>query len=187
MVSCWRIRNRGNHDQLAHFAAVFGLFFFTHAVPVQPVVKARLLGFLGQTGFTVSYSILSLVMLSALIWAAQNTPYGQLWRPAAWHRYAVFFGMFLVCVILALAIGRPNPFSFGGAQTHAFDPPRPGVVRLSHHPLLAAIALWAGLHLLPNGDLAHVILFGVFLGFALLRRWIIDRRNKRQMGVQRSR
>lgn len=166
------------------FAAVFGAFFVTHSIPVRPAIKAHLQRVLGQTGFTMCYSALSLVMLAALIWAAQNAPYIQLWPQMAWHLYVVFFGMFLVCVILALAVGRPNPFSFGGARNHAFDPAQPGIVRLSRHPLLAGITLWAGLHLLPNGDLAHVILFGVFVGFALLGRWIIDRRNKRQMGPQ---
>lgn len=164
------------------FAAVLGAFFVTHSVPVRPAVKARLQRHLGSTGFTVSYSVLSLLMLAGLIWAAQNAPYVQLWPQAVWHRYVLFLGMFLVCLIAALTIGRPNPFSFGGARNHEFDPARPGIVRLLRHPLLTAIALWAGLHLLPNGDLAHVILFGIFLGFAILGTWIIDRRNKRLMG-----
>lgn len=166
------------------FAIVFALFFVTHSIPVRPAVKARLQRTLGQTGFTIGYSFLSLLMLTALIWAAQNAPYVQLWPQAAWHRYLVFFGMLLVCMVLALAVGRPNPFSFGGARNHEFDAAKPGIVRLSRHPLLAAIALWASLHLLPNGDLAHVILFGVFLGFSLLGRRIVDQRNKRQMGSQ---
>ena len=164
------------------FAVIFGLFFVTHSVPVRPSVKARLQRHIGQTGFTVAYSFLSLIMLTALIWAAQNAPYLQLWPQASWHRYVVFFGMFFVCVIAALAFGRPNPFSFGGARNDDYDPATPGIVRISRHPLLASIALWAGLHLLPNGDLAHAILFGVFLSFAVLGRWIIDQRKRRLMG-----
>jgi uncharacterized membrane protein len=35
------------------------------------------------------------------------------------------------------------------------------------HPMLAAIALWAGAHLLANGDLASLLLFGSFLAFAV--------------------
>ena len=73
----------------------------------------------------------------------------------------VHLGMFAVCLILALSIARPNPFSFGGAQNARFDPARPGIVRWVRHPILLSLALWAGLHLLPNGDLSHVILFGV--------------------------
>lgn len=166
----------------AAFAAVFAAFFVTHTVPVRPRIKARLQRRLGETGFTISYSIISLFMFSALIWATQNAPYVQLWEQVPLLRYVLFCGMACVCLIAGSAIGRPNPFSFGGANNHAFDPTRPGVVRFSRHPLLVAIALWAGLHLLLNGDLAHVILFGVTLVFACFGMLIIDRRTKRLMG-----
>jgi len=89
-----------------------------------------------------------------------------------------------VCLILALSIGRPNPFSFGGARNDLFDPARPGIVRLSRHPLLLALALWAAAHVVPNGDLAHVILFGTFAAFALLGGRLIDRRKRREMGPE---
>jgi uncharacterized membrane protein len=90
--------------------------------------------------------------------------------------------MLPVCVMLALSIARPNPFSFGGARNDRFDPARPGIVRWSRHPLLVALALWAGAHLVPNGDLAHVFLFGTFAVFALLGGHLIDRRKRREMG-----
>jgi uncharacterized membrane protein len=90
--------------------------------------------------------------------------------------------MAIVCVLVALAIARPNPFSFGGARNDEFDPSRPGIVRLSRHPLLLALALWAGAHIVPNGDLAHVILFGTFVAFALLGTRLVDRRRRREMG-----
>jgi uncharacterized membrane protein len=89
-----------------------------------------------------------------------------------------------VCVILALSIGRPNPFSFGGARNDQFDPAQPGIVRLSRHPLLLALALWAAAHVVPNGDLAHVILVGTFAAFALLGGRLIDRRKRREMGPE---
>lgn len=166
------------------FALVFGAFFLTHSIPVRPKVKAYLQGMLGPRGFTASYSVLSLFMLGLLIAAAQNAPVIALWPQAVWQRYVVLAGMLLVCMIAALAIGRPNPFSFGGAHNDRFDPAHSGIVRYTRHPLLLALALWAGLHLLPNGDMAHVIMFGVFLGFALLGRSIIDKRKKRELGPE---
>jgi uncharacterized membrane protein len=164
------------------FALAFMAFFVTHTIPVRPKVKASLQDVLGARGFTTAYSALSLFMLGLLIAAAQNAPFVELWPQTGWQRYVVLVGMFPVCLVAAFAIGRPNPFSFGGANNNGYDPARPGIVRLTRHPLLLALALWAGLHLLPNGDVAHVIMFGVFLGFALLGRWIIDKRKKRQMG-----
>jgi uncharacterized membrane protein len=90
--------------------------------------------------------------------------------------------MLPVCLILALAVGRPNPFSFGGVRNDAFDPARPGIVRLTRHPVLLALAIWAFAHVVPNGDLAHGLLFGTFAVFALVGGRLVDRRKRREMG-----
>ena len=50
------------------------------------------------------------------------------------------------------------------------------------HPLLWVFALWAASHAVPNGDLAHLLLFGTFTAMALLGMVAIDRRKRRQMG-----
>lgn len=165
------------------FATAFALFFATHTLPVRPKNKAALQRYLGARGFTLAYSTLSLAMLAMVITATKLAPYVPLWPQMPWQHYVVAVGMFGVCLLLALAIGQPNPFSFGGSRNDAFVPERPGIVRLTRHPLLAALALWAALHLLPNGDLAHVIMFGVFFVFAVLGRKIIDRRTRRLMGI----
>jgi uncharacterized membrane protein len=53
---------------------------------------------------------------------------------------------------------------------------------VARHPLLWALALWSGAHLVPNGDLAHVVLFGSFAAFSLSGMAAIDRRLKRRLG-----
>jgi uncharacterized membrane protein len=164
------------------FAAVFGLFFLTHSLPLRPAIKAQIIGVTGAHTFRIGYSVLSLATLSLLIWAAGQAPYVQLWPQTIWQRHVVQAGMLAVCLIFAFSIARPNPFSFGGANNSAFNPHRPGLVRITRHPILLALALWAGLHLLPNGDLAHVILFGVLGGFAIAGRNLINRRKRREIG-----
>lgn len=168
----------------AGFAAVFAAFFLTHSIPVRPAIKGRLIAHLGARGFGLGYSVLSLAILTLLIWAAGQAPYLQLWAQMPWHRHVVHLGMLAVCLILGLSLGRPNPFSFGGGRNASFDPARPGIVRWVRHPILLALALWAGLHLLPNGDLAHVILFGVLGVFAVAGRHLIDRRKQRELGAE---
>ena len=165
------------------FAGVFALFFATHSVPVRPGVKARISKQIGTRGFGIGYSLLSTGMLALLIWAAGQAPFVLLWPQMLWHRRVVHLGMLVVCLVLAFAIARPNPFSFGGARNAAFDPHHPGIVRLTRHPVLLALALWAGLHLLPNGDLAHVLLFGLLGSFAIAGRALINRRKRREMGM----
>lgn len=164
------------------FAAVIVAFLATHSIPLRPSIKSRCVDWVGARGFMLGYSTLSLVMLCAVIYAAGQAPFVPLWDNAPWQKYATLLGMLVVCMLLALSIGRANPFSFGGARNDEFDPKHPGIVRLTRHPLLVALALWAGLHVLPNGDLAHVILFGLFTAFALLGFRIVDRRMRRILG-----
>lgn len=166
------------------FTAALGVFLLSHALPVRPPVKPWLVGLLGQRGFTFVYSLLSLAVLTWLIVAAGRAPFVLLWSWEPWHNHLVLAVMAFACLILALAIGRPNPLSFGGANNAAFNPSRPGIVGWMRHPLLAALALWAGAHAFANGTLAHVILFGSFAGFALIGRQLIDRRRQREMGSE---
>lgn len=168
----------------AEFSAAFGAFFLSHSIPVRPRVKTWLSARLGRRGFTLGYSLLSLAMLAWVIGAAGRAPFVPLWDWAAWQGQVTLSLMLAVCMILALAIGRPNPFSFGGAGNAGFDPHRPGIVRVTRHPLLLALTLWSVGHVLPNGDLAHVILFGIFAGFALVGGTVIDRRKRRAMAAE---
>lgn len=164
------------------FAAAYTAFFLSHAIPVRPPVRPWLQARLGRAGFTAAYSALSLAVLAWLIAAAARAPYVPLWGWAPWQNHVVLTVMLPVCLILALAVARPNPFSFGGARNDRFAPRHPGIVRWTRHPLLVALALWAGAHVVPNGDLAHVILFGTFAAFAGLGGRLIDRRKRREMG-----
>src|SRR3546814_7364418 len=88
------------------FAAALGVFLVSHAVPVRPPVKPWLVGLLGQRGFTLGYSLLSLAVLAWLIAAAGRAPFVMLWAWKPWHNHLVLAVMAVVCLILALAIGR---------------------------------------------------------------------------------
>lgn len=166
----------------SEYALAFAAFFLTHSVPIRPPVRPWLVARLGAAGFGIAYSALSLGVLAWLVGAAGRAPYLPLWQWAPWQNHVVLAVMLPVCLILAFAIARPNPFSFGGARNESFDPARPGIVRLTRHPLLVALALWAGAHLLANGDPAHAILFGTLAAFALFGIRLVDRRRQREMG-----
>lgn len=167
------------------FTAAWAVFLLSHALPVRAPVKPWLVARLGAAGFALAYSALSLAALAWLIIAAGRAPHVALWPAPAQAHWIVALAMVAACLLLALSLGRPNPFSFGGARNAAFDPDRPGTVALTRHPVLLALALWALAHLAVIGNLAHVLLFGGFLGFALLGMRMIDRRRRREMGPAR--
>lgn len=165
------------------FAGAFGLFLLSHALPARPALRRRLAGALSERGYLVLYSLLSVAALAWLVVAAGRAPYLALWSAAPWQWWVPNLAMPLACLLVAFGTATPNPLSFGG-RTAGFDPERPGVAGLARHPLLWAIALWAGMHAVPNGDLAHVLLFGGFAGFALLGMRAVDRRRRRQIGAE---
>lgn len=165
------------------FTAAMAVFLLSHAIPVRPPVRPFLVRTLGLKPYLILYSALSIAVLVWLVLAARYAPYVQVlpdW--SGWRRAPVLL-MPLVCWLAVAGLMARNPFSFGGMGRRAFDPDRPGVLGFTRHPLPLALALWSLAHLLAKGDLAHVILFGIFGGFALLAMRMLDRRKQREMGA----
>ncbi|WP_323006995.1 NnrU family protein [Pseudorhodobacter sp.] len=161
----------------------FAVFLVSHRIPTLPRVRQRLEARLGSIGFTVAYSLLSVVLLAWLILAAGNAPFVPLWDQALWQRWLANLVMPVALALAVFGLGAPNPLSFGG-RAAGFDPEHPGIAGVMRHPLLWALALWSAVHLVVNGDLAHVLLFGSFTGFSVLGMWAIDRRKQRVMGAE---
>lgn len=165
------------------FLFAVAAFFASHALPARPGLRRRLTGAVGERAYLVGYSLLSLAVLGWLIAAAGRAPPVILWTHAPWQAWAPTLAMPLACLLIAFGAGVANPFSIAGGGPAAFDPDRPGIAGLTRHPLLWAMILWAGSHLVPNGDLAHVLLFGSFAGFAALGVVMLDRRRRRAWGA----
>jgi uncharacterized membrane protein len=158
------------------------VFVGAHLGPTRPRARRRLTAQLGERGYLLLYSVLSVGLLAWLIVAAGRAPFVPLWDPAPWQAWVALVLMAPACLLVAFGLGAPNPFSIGGGDPARFDPARPGIVAISRHPILWAVALWAGAHLLANGDLAHALLFGSFLGMAALGIGVLDRRARRRLG-----
>jgi uncharacterized membrane protein len=164
------------------FAAALAVFMLSHAIPVRPPVRPWLIAWLGRKGYFLSYSLLSVLILVWLVGAAQRAPFVAVLPHSELWRWAPILAMPLACLLAAGGMAARNPLSFGGLGRRPFNPEFPGILAVSRHPLLAALALWSGAHLLANGDLAHVILFGLFTAFAVIGMKLIDRRKKQAMG-----
>jgi len=166
------------------FIAALTVFMLSHMFPVRPPMRPWLVERLGLRGYFISYSLLSIVVLAWLIIAAARAPFVGVLPPWDVFRWVPLLLMPLACLIAVSGMMVQNPLSFGGLGRPTYDPDTPGILACTRHPLLVAMALWSGAHLLANGDLAHVILFGLFLGFSVLGMMLIDRRKQRQLGVE---
>ena len=102
---------------------------------------------------------------------------------AAWTRWVPNLVM-PVAVFLAVAgVGLRYPFTPGGRRAAVFDPAHPGFAALTRHPLLWALALWSATHLPPNGDLAHIRMFGEFAAVSIAAILMFDRRAMKTLSV----
>jgi uncharacterized membrane protein len=173
----------------AEYATALAAFVLAHVLPTRPRIRGRLTAIAGERGYLVLYSLVSLGLLYWLILAAARAPFVQLWPFAPWQLWVPNLVLPPVVLLVTCGVGIANPFSFGGKTgpeaLGAFDPERPGITAVTRHPLLLGILLWAIAHLVPNGNLAHGLLFGIFALMAVLGMWVLDRRRRRQWGPER--
>ncbi len=167
------------------FIFVFLVFYASHMIPSRPVIRGRLVAVLGERPYLLLYAALSILLLAWLIEASGRAPHVTLWERAAWQNLVPLILMLPACLLAVFGIGAPGGLSLGSRTHPPFDAARPGITALTRHPLLWALLLWSSAHLAPNGDLAHVLLFGSFALTALLGMIAFDRRTQRRLGRAR--
>ncbi|MDH4983909.1 NnrU family protein [Hyphomicrobium sp. D-2] len=144
---------------------VIGLlvFFTAHLVPLNVDLKNGLITRFGKRGYHIAFGLMSLIGLALIVLGFHKLQLHPgknpvLWDPPVWTRH------------IALALMLPAMIAFVAAFF------RSHISAALKQPLLVAIKTWALAHLIANGDLASLVLFGSFLAFAVYERIIIKRR-----------
>lgn len=144
------------------------LFLGVHSVRMlaedwRTAMRARL----GKGLWKGLFSLLALAGLALIAWGfdlARDEPV-LLWTPPATLRHAAALLTLLAFVLLAAAYVPGN-----------------GIKARLHHPMLLGVKAWALAHLLATGMLAHLLLFGSFLLWAVAA-FAASRRRDRRDGV----
>src|SRR5215475_7554470 len=138
------------------------LFLGIHTLSTMREQRAAVIGRLGEGPYKGLYSVVSAVGLVLIVWGFaryRDTAYLQIWAPPAWLHPLVLVLMWFAFVALAAAYS-PAGWIKGGLR----------------HPMLVSIKSWALAHLLANGDLGALVLFGAFLAWAVYDRIAVKRR-----------
>lgn len=148
-------------------------------VPAIPALRARLVAAMGRRTYLLVYSLASVLALVWLFAATFMLDFVPLWDPAPWQAWVPLLLTPPGLVFLLAGLASPNPASITLRRPEG----RPGAITtITRHPVLWGFALWAGSHLVPNGDLRSLLLFGSLLAFALLGMLTGDRRARRALG-----
>jgi len=157
-------------------------FLAPHAVPSIPGLRDWLIGKFGRAGYLSAYVTLSMLTFVWLILAGLRAPYVGLWALSPWQVYATLILVALACVLLIAGLATPNPLSLS-VRTAGTDIPGGAILVAARHPLLWALGLWGLGHVLVNGDVASVMLFGILAIFALGYMPLMDKRIQKARGM----
>lgn len=143
---------------------VLGLLIFigVHLIPTSPPARDSLVAKLGPGPYKAAFSIASLIGFALIVWGMGMARHSdvdlRLWTPPTWTRHIAFALMWPAFILLVAAY----------IPSHIRDKAK--------HPMLAAVKVWALAHLLANGDLAGLLLFGGFLAYAVYDRISVKKR-----------
>ncbi len=144
------------------FVLILGLILFLgiHSVRiVAPGWRDARLAAMGN-GWRGLYSIVSAVGLVLIIWGYSLAwPGPVLYEPPVWMKHVA--ALLMLFALIALAVSQLP----GGK-----------LKKMLKHPMLLSVKIWAFAHLLANGELASILLFGSFLAWAVVDRISLKRR-----------
>jgi uncharacterized membrane protein len=134
------------------------VFLGVHLLPTLSDLRGTLIARMGENGYKALFSTLSILGFVLIVWGFARAPIIRVWSPPDWTRYVAMVMMVPVFILLIAAYV-------------------PGDIKARvKHPFLVAIKTWALAHLVANGDLASIILFGSFLAYAVFDRIALKRR-----------
>jgi uncharacterized membrane protein len=137
------------------------LFIGTHLVATARGFRAEFVLRMGEGAYKALFSVLSLagvVLIAKGFGEYRQLGYVEVWNPPVWTRHLALLLMWpaMICLVAAYVPGE--------------------IKRRLKHPMLVAVKIWALAHLLANGDLGSIILFGSILAWAVYDRISLKRR-----------
>ena len=142
---------------------ILGLVIFlgTHVFTMRRDARAAAIARLGERPYKALYSLVSLLGLVLIVWGFgryRAYEWIDVWYPPVWTRH---LALLLVWVAFIAFVA-------------AYLPGR--IKRALKHPMLAGVKIWALAHMLANGDLGSILLFGSILAWAVAARISVKRR-----------
>lgn len=161
------------------FLVLASLFFVgIHVFVSGTWFRDALVAKLGEGPYRGLFSLASLIGLVWMAWSYNRAPYLELWGGPTAMRHVAALLMIPATFLVVTGLTTRNPTAVGAEKAAARGPQ--GIVKLTRHPFLWGVAIWAFAHILANGDLASLVFFGSFFALAHVGPRLIDAKRARK-------
>ncbi len=172
---------------MIQLTAAAAFFVLIHLLISGTRVRDTLVGRMGEGVYMGLFSLLSVAGLTWMIMAygaarsgPENTVY---WGVGEATRHIQLLLQFIAMVFVVIGLTTPNPTSVKQEGVLQREDAVKGVLRITRHPFLWGVAIWAMGHLIVNGDRAGMTLFGTLLALAIAGTTSIDAKRRRVLGA----
>jgi uncharacterized membrane protein len=164
------------------------LFVGAHLGVSSTPLRARLVGAVGERGYFGIYSLLALATIGYLIWIYGEVPrYDYLWLPdpALYWVAKILMPFAFIFLLGGFMVKNPTAVGMEGvlADPDQRDSSISGLLRITRHPFQWAVVLWAGSHIVANGDTVSVVFFASFAVLSLAGTVLLDRKKAIAIGA----
>jgi len=126
------------------------LFVGVHLVPAKPGLREKMVERFSLNTYKLLFSVTSLVGLALLVYGKSQAGHTYVWQTPVWARSVAPVFMLPSMILLAAAKFPTN------------------IKRITPHPMMWGFILWSVGHLLANGDLASILLFGSIGAYSII-------------------
>ena len=156
------------------------MLFRSHFVSSTPL-RVTLVEAIGERAYLGAYSLISFATIGWMVWAYLRAPFLPLFQIPGLKLWPLAVMPFSL-ILLAAGLMTRNPSLAGRHAQLKDDEPARGIVRVTRHPVMWSIAIWAAVHIIARGDVASLIFFGGFAFAALAGTRLIDLRKAETLG-----
>lgn len=172
------------HDAIASLAILSAIFVLTHFGLATQAVRDFLSEQLGERGYRLLYSAIATALVVLMVLAYRAAPAGPwLFDTGSLGPTVTAVAHPIAVILLVGGLTMPNPTAVGGE--HHIDELQPltGVMRITRHPVLWGIMLWAVSHVVAVPTARSVIFFGTMAFVAAVGTIAIDHKTRRRRGA----
>ncbi len=168
---------------MANLIAAVVFFLGIHFGISGTSLRDRLVRVIGQKAFRGLFALVSVAGLIWLIRAYSTAPYIRTWGRLIGLDAIAQPLMLIAALFVVVGVSTPSPTTAGMESQLTRGVQVRGITRITRHPFLWGVALWAFVHFVINGDVAAALVFGSLLLLAVIGTWSIDAKRRRAYGA----